>query len=76
MQEQVRTKYDPSNLSTILQTNQPAGNLNAALLFLDAAQAGFSSNSAYWCDIEIVKHLLIQTRDQIKAKYDKVAKLV
>jgi hypothetical protein len=76
MQEQVRTKYDPSNSSTILYTNQPGRNLNIALLFLDVAQAEFSSNSAYWCDIEIVKHLLIQTRDQIKAESDKVAKLV
>jgi hypothetical protein len=76
MQEQVRTKYHPSNPSTILQTNQPGRNLSIALLFLDVAQAEFSSNSGYWCDIEIVKHLLIQTRDQIKAKYDKVAKLV
>jgi len=76
MQEQVRTKYDPSNSSTILYTNQPGRNLNIALLFLDVAQAEFSSNSAYWCDIEIVKYLLIQTRDQIKAESDKVAKLV
>jgi hypothetical protein len=76
MREQVRTKYDPSNSSTILYTNQPGRNLNIALLFLDVAQAEFSSNSAYWCDIEIVKYLLIQTRDQIKAEYDKVAKLV
>jgi hypothetical protein len=76
MQEQVRTKYHPPHLSTIVQTNQPVGNLNSALLFLDVAQGEFSSNSAYWCDIEIVKHLLIQTRDQIKAEYDKVAKLV
>ena len=76
MQEQVCTKYDPSNSSTILYTNQPGRNLNIALLFLDVAQAEFSSNSAYWCDIEIVKHLLIQTRDQIKAESDKVAKLV
>jgi hypothetical protein len=76
MQEQVRTKYDPSNSSTILYTNQPGRNLNIALLFLDVAQAEFSSNSAHWCDIEIVKHLLIQTRDQIKAESDKVAKLV
>jgi hypothetical protein len=75
MQEQVCTKYHPSNLSTILQTNQPAGNSNT-LLFLDVAQARFSFNSAYWCDMEIVKHLLIQTRDEIKAEYDKVAKLV
>jgi hypothetical protein len=76
MQEQVRPKYDPSNSSTILYTNQPGRNLNIALLFLDVAQAEFSSNSAYWCDIEIVKHLLIQTRDQIKVESDKVAKLV
>ena len=76
MREQVRTKYDPSNSSTILHTNQPGRNLNIALLFLDVAQAEFSSNSAYWCDIEIVKYLLIQTRDQIKAESDKVAKLV
>jgi hypothetical protein len=76
MREQVRTKYDPSNSSTILYTNQPGRNLNIALLFLDVAQAEFSSNSAYWCDIEIVKYLLIQTRDQIKAESDKVAKLV
>jgi hypothetical protein len=76
MQEQVGTKYDPSNSSTIFQTNQPGRNLSIALLFLDVAQGEFSSNSRYWCDIEIVKHLLIQTRDQIKAEYDKVAKLV
>jgi hypothetical protein len=76
MQEEVRTKYHPSSLSTIRQTNLPARNLNIALLFLDVAQADFSTNSGYWCDIEIVKHLLIQTRDQIKAEYDKVAKLV
>ena len=76
MQEQVRMKYHPSNLSTIRPPNQPLSNLNSALLFLDVAQAEFSTNSGYWCDIEIVKHLLIQTRDQIKAEYDKVAKLV
>jgi hypothetical protein len=76
MQEEVRTKYHPSNLSTIRQTNLPAHNLNSALLFLNVAQADFPTNSAYWCDIEIVKHLLIQTRDQIKAEYDKGARLV
>jgi hypothetical protein len=76
MQEQVRTKSHPSNPSTILQTSRAGSNLSIALLFLDVAQAEFSSNSGYWCDIEIVKYLLIQTRDQIKAKYDKVARLV
>ena len=76
MQVQVSTKYDPSNSSTILHTNQPGRNLNIALLFLDVAQADFSPNSGYWCDIEIVKHLLIQTRDQIGAEYDRLAKLV
>jgi hypothetical protein len=76
MQEEVRTQYHPSNLSTIRLPNQTVRNLNLALLFLDVAQAEFSPNSGYWCDIEIVKHLLIQTRDQIKAEYDKVAKLV
>ena len=76
MQEQVRTKSHPSNPSTKLTKNQPGRNLSIALLFLDVAQAEFSSNSEYWCDIEILKHLLIKTRDQIKADYDKVAKLV
>ena len=47
-----------------------------ALLFLDVAQAEFSSNSGYWCDIAIVKYLLVQTRDQIKEEYGKVATLV
>ena len=76
MQEQVRTMYHPSNLSTISPPSHPVRNLNLALLFLDVAQAEFSSNSGYWCDIEIVKHLLTKTHDQIKAEYDKVAKLV
>jgi hypothetical protein len=76
MQEQVRTKYHPSNLSTIRPPNQPLSSLNSALLFLDVAQAEFSSNSGYWCDIAIVKYLLVQTRDQIKEEYDKVARLV
>jgi hypothetical protein len=76
MQEEVSTQYHPSNLSTIRPPNQTVRNLNLSLLFLDVAQAGFSSNSGHWCDIEIVKHLLIQTRDQIKAEYDKAAKLV
>jgi hypothetical protein len=75
MQEQVRPNY-PSKLSTISPPHQPVRNLNIALLFLDVAQSDFSSNSAYWCDIEIVKHLLTKTRDQIKAECDKVAKLV
>jgi hypothetical protein len=76
MQEEVCTQYHPSNLSTIRPPNQTVRNLTLSLLFLDVAQAEFSSNSAYWCDIEIVKHLLIQTRDQIKVESDKVAKLV
>jgi hypothetical protein len=76
MQEQVLTNY-PSKLSTISpHTNQPVRNLNIALLFLNVAQSDFSSNSAYWCDIEIVKHLLTKTRGQIKAECDKVAKRV
>jgi hypothetical protein len=75
MQEQVRTKSHPSNPSTKLPKKN-GRNLSIALLFLDVAQAEFSSNSEYWCDIEILKHLLIKTRDQIKADYDKVAKLV
>jgi hypothetical protein len=74
--QEVRTKYYPSDLSTISPPNQPLSNLNGALLFLSIAQAEFSSNSGYWCDIEIMKYLLTQTRDQIKAEYDKVAKLV
>ena len=76
MQEQVRMKYHPSNLPTIRPPNETVRNLTLSLLFLDVAQSEFSSNSGHWCDIEIVKHLLIQTRDQIKAEYDKVAKLV
>jgi hypothetical protein len=72
----VRTKCHPSDLSTISPTNQPLSDLNSALLFLGVAQAEFSSNSGHWCDIEIVKDLLVQTRDQIKAEYDKVAELV
>jgi hypothetical protein len=76
MQEQVRTKSHRSNPSTKLTKNQPGRNLSIALLFLDVAQAAFSPNSGYWCDIEIVKYLLVQTRDQIKEEYDKVAKLV
>ena len=76
MQEQVRTKHHPSNSSTIRPTNQPLSNLNSALLFLNVAQGEFSSNSDYWCDIEILKFLLTQTRDQIEAEYDEAAKLV
>jgi hypothetical protein len=76
MQEQEHTKYHPSNSSTIHPPNQPVSNLNCALLFLNVAQGEFSSNSGYWCDIEIMKYLLTQTRDQIKEEYDKVAKLV
>jgi len=76
MQEEVRTQNHPSNLSTIRPPNHAGRNLNLALLFLDIAQAEFSSNSGYWFDIEIVKHLLIQTHDQIKAEYDRAAKLV
>jgi hypothetical protein len=76
LQMQVRTMYHPSNLSTISPPSQPVRNLNLALLSLDVAQAEFSSNSGYWCDIEILKDLLIRTHDQIKAEYDKVAKLV
>jgi hypothetical protein len=76
MQEQVRTSSHPSNSFTICPPNQPVRNLKIALLFLDIAQSDFSSNSGYWCDIEIVKHLITQTLDQIKAEYDKVAKLV
>jgi hypothetical protein len=76
MQEEASTQYHPSNLSTIHPPNHTVRNLNLSLLFLDVAQAEFSFNSGDWCDIEIVKYLLIQTRDQIKAKYDKVAKLV
>jgi hypothetical protein len=76
MQEEVRTMCHPSNLSTISPPSQPVRNLNLALLFLDVAQAEFSSNSGYWCDIEILKDLLTRTHDQIKAEYDKVAKLV
>ena len=76
MQEEVRTQNHPSNLSTIRPPNHAGRNLNLALLFLDVAQAEFSSNSGYWCDIEIVKRLLTKTHDQIKAEYDKVAKLV
>ena len=76
MQEEVSTQYHPSNLSTIRPPNHAGRNLNLALLFLDIAQAEFSSNSGYWCDIEILKYLLTQTRDEIKAEYDKVATLV
>ena len=76
MQEEVCTQYHPSNLSTIRPPNQTVRNLTLSLLFLDVAQSEFSTSSVHWCDIEIVKHLLIQTRDQIKAEYDKVAKLV
>ena len=76
MQEEVCTQYHPSNLSIIRPPNQNVRNLTLSLLFLDVAQSELSSNSGRWCDIEIVKHLLIQTRDQIKAEYDKVAKLV
>jgi hypothetical protein len=76
MQKDVCTQYHPSNLPTIRPPNETVRNLTLSLLFLDVAQSEFSSNSGRWCDIEIVKHLLIQTRDQIKAEYDKVAKLV
>jgi hypothetical protein len=76
MQEAVCTQDHPSNLSTIRPPNQNVRNLTLSLLFLDVAQSEFSTSSVHWCDIEIVKHLLIQTRDQIKAEYDKVAKLV
>jgi hypothetical protein len=76
MHEKVRTKDRPSDSSTIHPTNQPLSNLNSALLFLNVAQGEFSSNSDYWCDIEILKYLLTQTRDEIKAEYDKVATLV
>jgi hypothetical protein len=74
--QQVSTKYHPSHLSTTNPPDQPLSNLNSALMFLNVAQAEFLSNSDYWCHIEIVKHLLAQTRDQINAEYDKVAKLV
>ena len=76
MQEQVLTKHHPSNSSTIHPPTQLLSNLNSALLFLSVAQGEFSSNSDHWCDIEILKDLLTQTRDQIKAEYDKAAKLV
>jgi hypothetical protein len=56
MQEEVGTQYHPSNLSTIRPPNHTVSNLNLALLFLDVAQAEFSSNSGYWCDIEIVRY--------------------
>jgi hypothetical protein len=76
MQEKVCTQYHPSNLSAIRPPNQNVRNLTLSLLFLDVAQSELSTSSVHWCDIEIVKHLLNQTRDQIKAEYDKVAKLV
>jgi hypothetical protein len=75
MQEQVPTKHHLSIASTIRPPNQPISNINSALLFLHVAQEEFSSNSIYWCDIDIITYLLTQTRDAIQTEHDKGAKL-
>lgn len=75
MQEKVRTKYHPSLSFLIRPPTRHLSNLNSALLFLNVAQEEFPSNSLYWCDIDIVRYLLTQTRDAIQAEHDKGPKL-
>jgi hypothetical protein len=71
MLEKVHTKYPPSLSFPIRPPTQHLSNLNSALLFLNVAQEEFSSNSLYWCDIDIIRYLLTQTRDAIQGEHDK-----